>query len=82
MLKMSQRDGAVWYCDICQSPVLEVSQALGLWRPLNGPQDRTDVLIVHTRCQDAPLTRMLLPKSNKATLRLVFSQADEAINRG
>ena len=81
MLKISQRNGAQWVCDICQTPILAMTEALALWRPLNGPLDHADVLVIHMGCREASLTTMLLPKHNKGPLGVLLAQADEAINR-
>jgi hypothetical protein len=82
MLRVSQLDGIQWYCQICQTPILELTEALGLHRPLNGPMDHADVLIIHHGCRAAALTKMLLPHAVKRPLVELLAQADEAGNRG
>jgi hypothetical protein len=81
VIKMTQHSGMQYFCDLCQMPLLELTQAIGIWRPLEGPQDCADVLIIHAACRDSSLARMLLPKHNKGPLGVLLSQADEAINR-
>jgi hypothetical protein len=82
LLKVSTQSGCQYFCVICQTPILELSKAWGLHRPLTGPTDTTDVLIMHEGCREASLTQMLLPKSVKRPLVAVFDMADEAANRG
>ncbi len=81
MLRISQAAGAQYWCGICQTPLINMAEAWALHRPLNGPQDHADVLIVHAGCRDSPLTKMLLPKSVKRPLLSILDMADEAINR-
>jgi hypothetical protein len=81
VLRVSQLDGVQWYCAICQTAILDIHDALGLHRPLNGPMDHADLLIIHASCRASSLTTMLLPKHNKRPLIELLAQADEAINR-
>jgi hypothetical protein len=81
VLRVSQLDGVQWYCAICQTVILDIHEALGLHRPLNGPMDHADLLIIHETCRAASLTTMLLSKAIKRPFAEVLAQADEAVNR-
>jgi hypothetical protein len=81
VLRVSQLDGVQWYCAICQTVILDIHEALGLHRPLNGPMDHADLLIIHASCRASSLTSMLLPKHSKRPLAELLAQADEACNR-
>jgi hypothetical protein len=81
VLRVSQLDGVQWYCAICQTVILDIHDALGLHRPLNGPMDHADLLIIHASCRASSLTTMLLPKAIRRPLIELLAQADEAINR-
>jgi hypothetical protein len=78
---VSQLDGVQYVCGICQTPIVEIAEALGLHRPLLGPMDHADLLIIHASCRASSLTSMLLPKHVKRPLAEVLAQADEAVNR-
>jgi hypothetical protein len=81
VLRVSQQDGVQYWCQMCQTVILEIEQAVGLHRPLTGPMDHADVLILHASCRHAPLVTMLLPSHVKRPLAELLAQADEAVNR-
>jgi hypothetical protein len=81
LLRVSQAAGCQWYCAICQTPIVALTEALSLHRPLNGPMDHADLLIVHQGCRASSLTKMLLPHAVKRPLAEILAQADEAVNR-
>ena len=82
MLRISQASGCQYWCGLCQTPILSMAEGIALHRPLTGPHDATDLLIIHERCRESPMAKMLLPKSVKRPLLAVLDMADEAIDRG
>ena len=68
VLRVSQGDGITYFCAICQTPLVEIAEGLGLHRPLNGPMDHADVMIIHTSCRASSLVKMLLPQHVKRPL--------------
>lgn len=82
MLRVSQLDGVQWCCQVCQQPILEITDAVGLHRPLNGPMDHADLLVIHASCRASSVVKLLLPAHVKRPLAELLAQADEAINRG
>jgi hypothetical protein len=74
--------GLQWYCDLCQAPLVDITEARGIFRPLEGPDDAADVLVAHRACaKEGSLLRMLLPARSSRPLAELLAQADEALNR-
>jgi hypothetical protein len=81
MLKIS-RDGPQWYCDACQTPIIVVEEAWAVWRPTTGPDDTSDMLIVHEGCHASEFVKTLLPHQRcKRRLAAVLDLAAEALGR-
>jgi hypothetical protein len=81
MLKISQAAGPQWYCGACHTPIVMVEEAWAVWRPTTGPDDTSDMLMVHEHCRESALVQMLFPKRCKRPLAEVLDLAAEALGR-
>jgi hypothetical protein len=59
MLMMTP-DGVKATCLVCRQPL--TPDSVGLYRPLTGREDVTDLLLVHQACRQAEVIALLLPR--------------------